>query len=246
MEEKKITKAQLEKRIKNAQLIIYKGKDFKAIYFSDTGIGIYICKDFVVASTNFHQNIFNKITGNGYDVPSIFLSQLVDIANEHIAEIEFKGTKGEICYSLKKLVQLTTLSDPEKVIVKVCERFLYIINGSTQAIGIDDIGVANNMIQWIEFITRGTAFIDQKENTEDLVANDFYNQYISLFRFHSLNANISNKNYDKLKDKIKEIETEAYDKIKITVKEMDGEILDTILIKKGTTTEAEALDQLQK
>ena len=38
MEQKKATRGELEKRIKNAQLIVDKGKNYKAFYFADRGI----------------------------------------------------------------------------------------------------------------------------------------------------------------------------------------------------------------
>jgi hypothetical protein len=252
MEQKKITKAQLKKRIENAQLIVDRGKDYKAIYFSDIGVGIYICKDFVVTTTNFHQHVFNKITAGGYDTPSIFFSHLVDIANAHLPEIEFKQPqnkkkdKYDISYSIKKLIELETLSDTDKFIVKTCERFIYIINGPVYALGTDDFSNANHMLQWGEFVTRGLVFLDQKEATEDLSFNDLYNQYISMFRSLSLNVQIDDTKRDELGDKIKEIENKAYKEINATVENMGGKLLNIVALPKKTDTEAEALDQLQK
>ena len=63
MEQKKATRGELEKRIKNAQLIVDKGKNYKAFYFAARGIGIYICQDYIVSTTNFHQHVWNRIDG---------------------------------------------------------------------------------------------------------------------------------------------------------------------------------------
>ena len=134
MEQKKATRGELEKRIKNAQLIVDKGKNYKAFYFADRGIGIYICQDYIVSTTNFHQHVWNRIDAMGYNTTCLMLESLVDIANAHSEEIQDKNEKGEVYYSLDKLRLIDTLTDTERIIIQMTEKWLYVINTSNHTL----------------------------------------------------------------------------------------------------------------
>lgn len=243
MEEKKITKAQLEKRINNAQLIVDKGNAYKAIYFADRGIGIYICKDYVIASTNFHQHVWNKVIGAGYNKPCLYLEEMVDIANAHINEIGDKNNKGELFYSLTKLQSLSSLTEEERILIILVERFLYVLNDAPYAIGNEQQDITNLMVQYLCWLTKASVFME--ERTDDMIRNDFYNKFISLLRYMTLEADIDKNTDDELKEKIAEIEENAYNQIKNFIEDKGGKMINNIALPKNNMDEAKALKELQ-
>lgn len=255
IKEKKITKKDLEARFKyaqktieelkekvnNAHLIIEKGTEYNTVYFSDMGCGIYICKDFVVLSTNFHQHIWNLYTGSNYDMPSAFLCKLVDIANSHIAEIEDKNDRKELTYSFRKLKELTTLSEYEKTIVIMCEMYIYVINSPLYAIGSSKLNISMLQLNWNIFLSKGDFFLNNK--IKDITLNTFYNDFISNVRYYSLNSEFDS---DKLKDKVKKIENDAFNKIKTFIVNEGGVVKDDVLISEEAKNDKKDLEELQK
>jgi len=243
MEEKKITKAQLEKRIKNAQLIVDKGSAYKAIYFADRGIGIYICKDYVIVSSNFHQHVWNKVIGTGYNKPCLYLEQMVDIANAHIDEISDKNPKDEVFYSLTKLMSISSLSNDEKLLLTLVERYIYVINDGIYCIGNEPQDITNLMLQYLCWLAKSNIFVGDRD--EDILRNEFYNKFISTLRFIGLDVEIDNSLNDELKDKIAEIEENAYNQIKNYIEDKSGKMIDVVALPKRTDDEAIALKELQ-
>lgn len=240
MEQKKATRAQLQKKIDNAQIFIEKSQ--KSIYFGDIGIGIYICKDEVIARTNFHSHIWEKITSSNFSSPCIFLEQLVNIANEHIKDIEDKNPKGEIYYSFGKLKSINTLTTAEKNLIMLVEYFLYTINEPVFSIGADELSVTKLLMNYILFLAKSQIILDANEG--DIIQNDLYNNLISSLRFLSLTGEFDSIKNDEIKSGITEIESEAYRKIKELIESKGGKILDVIAIPKKNDDEAQALNEL--
>lgn len=102
MEQKKETKAQLERRIKNALVFVPKDKDYQGIYFQDKGLRLQVTADYAIVSTNFHSHVFHAITSSGYSKPYLYTKQFVEIALEH--DCKAKNEKGEVYYSYAKLL----------------------------------------------------------------------------------------------------------------------------------------------
>lgn len=232
MEQKKATRAQLEKRIDNALLIIDKGKEFKSIYLGDIGIGVYITKDYAIMTSNFHQHIWNRFNGKGYNKPYIYLDRFVNLSNEHINEIGRKNIKGELFYSLSKLKAISTLRDEEKRLITIVERFIYVANDGIYAIGDEKEDITNLMLQYLCWLSKANIFIGDR--MDDLFINDFYNRFISTFRYLSLDADIDDKVVDELQEKINEIEENAYNQIKEFIKDKGGKMIDIVALPKRT------------
>lgn len=247
MEQKKVTKKQLEKRIANAELFIDKAE--KAVYFGDLGIGIYICKDCVIAKTNFHYHIWKKVNSSYLSMPSIYLEKLVEIANEHLDEIVNKNKKGETFHSFNKLQNLKTISDSERNIIVQCEMFLYVINNSIYSIGMKPVEVSILILKSFIFQAINDMIFKIAEKQKDITTSEMFNQFISSFRVFMLNYNSVNVLDDeKVRTQIDDIENNAYNEIKKIVedngKKLDKE--DVIAIPKDDSDEVEALNEMQK
>ena len=57
-EQKKETKAQLERRIKQAVVFVEKDKDTKSVFFSDKGLRLTVTNDTAVVETGYHRHLF--------------------------------------------------------------------------------------------------------------------------------------------------------------------------------------------
>lgn len=243
MEQKKATRAQLEKRIDNALLIVDKGKEFKSIYLGDIGIGVYITKDYAIMTSNFHQHIWNKFNRQGYNKPYIYLDQFVNLANEHINEIGDKNIEDELFYSMRKLIAISTLSESEKILIGMVYRFIYVANSGIYAIGNENIENTNLLLQYSCWLSYSNVFFEIKD--EDVLRNDIYNKFISEFRYNSLDKDIDKKFENKLKEKINEVEGNAYNQIKKFINENGGKMIDTVALPKRTDEdEVQALKEI--
>lgn len=243
MEQKKATRAELEKRIKNAQLIIDKGKKYKAFYFADRGIGIYICKDYVVSTTNFHQHVWNRINSAGYNSTCLMLESLVDIANTHAEEIQDKNEKGEIYYSLDKLRILDTLTETEKIIIQMVEKWLYLINDSIHSLSNNPILYGSNNIKYFTWHALQNAFVNNEN--KDVSYNDLIDRYLAYQAFlFSGNGVNDGKVHETLKE-CNAIMKKALKDIRDVNIKNGSKSDDFIIIPKQDIDEAKALNEIQ-
>ena len=243
MEQKKATRGELEKRIKNAQLIVDKGKNYKAFYFADRGIGIYICQDYIVSTTNFHQHVWNRIDAMGYNTTCLMLESLVDIANAHSEEIQDKNEKGEIYYSLDKLRLIDTLTDTERIIIQMTEKWLYVINTSNHTLSNNPIDYGGNSIKYFSWHALCNAFLNN--DNKDISYFDLIDKYLAYEAFL-----LSGNGVDE--DKVQETFKECTSIMKKALKDIrdvniknGSKSEDFILVPKRNDDEAKALNEIQ-
>lgn len=83
MEQKKETRAQIERRLKNALVFVPRDKEYSSVYFSDKGLRLEVTSESCVISTAFHTHVFNAYTTSGISRPYLYTKRLIDIANEN-------------------------------------------------------------------------------------------------------------------------------------------------------------------
>lgn len=98
MEQKKATKAQLQRKIDNALLHIDKTKDTQSIFFSDKGVRITVNEDYAIIATGYHRSVFDNITSSGISRPWLYTKRFLEIAIEN----DCKTAEG---YSYAKLFE---------------------------------------------------------------------------------------------------------------------------------------------
>lgn len=103
MENKVVTKEQLQKRIARAVLHVDRTRETKEVYFDDKGLRLIVCEDCCIVGTNFHRHVFNKLTSSGFSRPYLYVSQLVDFALEN--DCTLLDSKGNPFNSYTKLIQ---------------------------------------------------------------------------------------------------------------------------------------------
>lgn len=80
MEKKKLTNAQLKKRLHNALVHIDRTKDTQSIFFDDKGLSLVVNEDFAIIGTGFHRHVFNNITAAGFSRPYLYTKRFIEIA----------------------------------------------------------------------------------------------------------------------------------------------------------------------
>ena len=109
MKKKKPTKGDIERRLRDAIVLVPKDKEWKEIYFADRGLRLTITMDYTVVATFYHRHVFDNINANGFCRAALYVKKLIEIA--YANDCTFKNEKGEVSYSYEKL--LDTLKKKE-------------------------------------------------------------------------------------------------------------------------------------
>lgn len=83
MEQKKQTRAQIERRLERAVLHIDRTKETKEFYFSDKGLRLIVTEDYAIIETGFHRHVFSNITSSGISRPYLYVKRFIEITEEH-------------------------------------------------------------------------------------------------------------------------------------------------------------------
>ena len=94
-QKKKLTNAQLQKRIENAIVFVPKTKDTISIFFSDKGVRLVADSDGCVIETNYHRHVYSNITSAGVSRPYLYTKRIIEFANENLDAIKTESDKSE-------------------------------------------------------------------------------------------------------------------------------------------------------
>jgi hypothetical protein len=243
MEQKKPTKKQIEKKLKEATVFVDKAE--KSIYLADIGVGIYISKFQTVLSTNFHRHVWENINSVGYSGVFMYLNSFLDIVLAKLDDIKDKNTKGELYYSFGKL-KSCSLSENERMIVSKVEMFIYSVNDGLYSIGSnsDQMGVML-YLDYLYTMSKATLISELPEG--DILVNTFVKDLVSRMFTNSLQISFDDSNKDtaeKLKNGIQNIFNNAFNETKKLLADNGGKMLDTIAFPKKEQDEANDLNEL--
>lgn len=99
MEQKKPTKAQIERRLQNAVVLVEKTKDTKSIYLTDKGLRLTVTDDYAVVETLSHRHVFDRVSLSGLSRPYLYVDRFIDIVNSN-------NCKADNGYSFAKLLDV--------------------------------------------------------------------------------------------------------------------------------------------
>ena len=99
-----MTKGDMERRMRNAIVLVPKDKDYKGVYFDDKGLRLEVTGDFAVITTGFHRHIFNNFTAQGVSRPYLYTKRFIEMALNNDCTI--KDEKGRITRSYGKLMAI--------------------------------------------------------------------------------------------------------------------------------------------
>lgn len=176
-QKKKLTNAQLQKRIENAIVFVPRTKDTISIFFSDKGVRLVADSDGCVIETNYHRHVFANITSAGISRPYLYTKRVVEIANANLDEI-----KTESGYSFQRLVDVLKAKEDksEYNIIVYYEWWLRVIFDGLYSIGELEIESFLVYFKYIGIIATNSILLD--EHNENMTNKQFVEKFISLVK----------------------------------------------------------------
>ena len=183
--QKKVTKAQLEKRLANAIVHVDKTKDTQSIFFDDKGLRLTVTEDYAVIETGYHRHVFNNFTSDGVCRPYLYTKRMIEIANENdcrvgdgfsyqrlMKELESKEDKSDYTvatyfdwYLFNICTPLYSIGETEAQAFMVYMDYMH--NIAKNAILFDEHkdGLTNRQFidQWVEKIQEFTKDMEERE-----------------------------------------------------------------------------------
>ena len=167
-QKKKLTNAQLQKRIENAIVFVPKTKDTVSVFFSDKGVRLVADNDGCVIETNYHRHVFSNITAAGVSRPYLYTKRVIEIVNANLKDIEVGGG-----YSYQRLLEVLKAKEDktEYNIVTYYEWWLMVIFDGLYSIGESEIESFLVYFKYIGIIATNSILLD--EHKEDMTNKQF-------------------------------------------------------------------------
>ena len=172
-QKKKLTNAQLQKRIENAIVFVPKTKDTISIFFSDKGVRLVADADGCVIETNYHRHVYSNITSAGVSRPYLYTKRIIEIAlNSQGDVLDGNG------YSYQKLLEVLKSKEDksEYNIFVYYEWFLFNIFQPLYGIGETEIESFLVYEDYLHNIARNAILLSEK--TEDITNKQFIQKVI--------------------------------------------------------------------
>lgn len=178
-QKKKLTNAQLQKRIENAIVFVPKTKDTISIFFSDKGVRLVADADGCVIETNYHRHVYSNITSAGVSRPYLYTKRIIEIANKTAIT---KSIKTESGYSYQRLLDVLKEKEDksEYNIVVYYEWWLMVIFDGLYSIGESEIESFLVYFKYIGIIATNSILLD--EHKENMTNKQFVEKFISLVK----------------------------------------------------------------
>lgn len=172
MEEKKPTRAQIERRLNRAILHIDRTKDTQTFFFSDRGIRLTVNEGYAIIETAYHRHVFNNITSSGVSRPYLYTKRLIDIALDNDCET----ADG---YSFAKLLETLKAKEDksEYNIVIYTDWWIYNSFNSLYSISESEIGSFMVYFDYIFGIAKNSVLLSEKN--EDVTNKQFIDKVIA-------------------------------------------------------------------
>lgn len=218
MEKKKLSNAQLTKRMQNAVLFVERTKTTEEIYFFDKGLRLIVTEDYAIVETGFHRHVFNYITSSGASQPCVFIRQFIDIAKKTAFEHKdiLDSQKGG--YSYSKLFEVLKKQE-DQAEFNICwyvDLWLFNIFNPLYSIGTNEASSFLVYENYLHNMARSRVILEEKQ--EDLtnkgfiakvtgLMQDFANDMQERVVFHKLTDE------ERLKQEAQALENDADDEL---------------------------------
>lgn len=210
-EQKKTTKAQLEKRIANALIHVDKTKDCQTIFFDDKGLRLSVTEDFCIIETGYHRHVYNNYTSDGICRPWLYTKRIIEIANEN----DCKVGDG---YSYQRLMQVLKDKDDKSDynIVTYIDWWLMNIFAPLYSIGENEAQTFMVYLDYMHNIAKNAILFE--EHKDGLTNKQFIDKYIGLIRDFTNGINerqvfVAKSDEDVMRENIEAMQQDENDKI---------------------------------
>ena len=184
-QKKKLTNAQLQKRLENAIVFVPKTKDTISIFFSDKGVRLVADNDGCVIETNYHRHVYSNITSAGVSRPYLYTKRVIEIASDKhtLEEITVKDKDDNfVGYSFQRLLDVLKEKEDksEYNIVVYYEWWLMVIFDGLYSIGESEVESFLVYFKYIGIIATNSILLE--EHKEDVTNKQFVEQFISRIK----------------------------------------------------------------
>lgn len=182
MEQKKPTKAQLERRIDGAIAFVPKDKETKSVYFSDKGIRLTVTSDTAVIETGHHKHLFDNISAMGISRPYLYTQRIVEMANEN----DCTTPDG---YSYAKLLDVLKAKEDkmEYNIATYFSWYLQVIFDGLYSIGESEIESFIVYLDYMFVIAKNSILLSERE--QDVTNKGFIEKLLENIKNYTDNIN---------------------------------------------------------
>ena len=109
---KKETKGDIERRMRNAVVLVPRDKYYQGVYFDDKGLRLEITGDYAVVTTGFHRHVFTSFTSQGVSKPYVFIRRFIELALSEDCMV--KDQNGNVTRSYAKLMSVLDAKEDKK------------------------------------------------------------------------------------------------------------------------------------
>lgn len=210
-EQKKATKAQLQKRIANALIHVDKTKETQTIFFDDKGLRLTTTEDFAIIETCYHRHLFNNFTSEGISRPFLYTKRIIEIANEN----DCKVGDG---YSYQRLMDV--LKDKEDKsdynIATYIDWWLMNVFAPLYSIGENEAQAFMVYLDYMHNIAKNSILFE--EHKDGLTNKQFIDKYIDLIRDFTKGIDerqvfVAKSDEDVMRENIEAMQQDENDKI---------------------------------
>ena len=174
MEQKKETRASIERKIKNAVAFVPKDKGTISIFFSDKGVRLTSTMDSAVIAFGYSQTIYSNFTAAGISRPYLYTKRIIEIANENLKDIEVDGG-----YSYQRLLDVLNEKEDKSEYNIVTYFSWFLQNLFSPQFGIAEDEVSSFLVyeDYIHNIAQNSVLLS--ERNEDLTNKQFIDKVIA-------------------------------------------------------------------
>ena len=174
MEQKKETRASIERKIKNAVAFVPKDKGTISIFFSDKGVRLTSTMDSAVIAFGYSQTIYSNFTAAGISRPYLYTKRIIEISNENLKDIEVDGG-----YSYQRLLDVLNEKEDKSEYNIVTYFSWFLQNLFSPHFGIAEDEVSSFLVyeDYIHNIAKNSVLLS--ERNEDLTNKQFIDKVIA-------------------------------------------------------------------
>lgn len=210
-EQKKTTKAQLEKRIANALIHVDKTKETQTIFFDDKGLRLSVNEDYCIIETGYHRHVFNNYTSEGVSRPWLYTKRIIEIANEN----DCKVGDG---YSYQRLMDLLKGKEDKSDynIATYIDWWLMNVFAPLYSIGENEAQAFMVYLDYMHNIAKNSILFE--EHKDGLTNKQFIDKYIDLIRDFTKGIDerqvfVAKSDEDVMRENIEAMQQDENDKI---------------------------------